>query len=83
MVNLIVLIAYCVLMVAFLLMSILALRHTLKFGYIDPRFKTLGWIFGFVALAVILFSFYLMSNLFKSGQATNPTPKATTTDINY
>ena len=83
MVNLIVLIAYCILMFAFLLMSVLAVRHTVKFGYIDQRFKTLGWIFGFVALAIIIFTVYLMINLFKADQSGRPSPKATTTDINY
>lgn len=83
MVNLIVLIVTCILMAVFLLMSVFALRHTVKFGYIDPRFKTLGWIFGIVALATILFTLYLMTNLFKANQTGNPTPKATTTDINY
>lgn len=83
MVNLIILIAYCVLMVVFLLMSVLTLRHTMKFGYIDPRFKTLGWIFGFVVLAVILFTLYLMTTFFNTGQTGSPAPKATTKNINY
>ncbi|MBI5421689.1 hypothetical protein HZA44_00965 [Candidatus Peregrinibacteria bacterium] len=82
MVNLIILIAYCVLMVIFLLMSVLTLRHTMKFGYIDPRFKTLGWIFGFVVLAIILVTVYLVTSLFNENPTGGTAPK-TTTNINY
>lgn len=65
MVNLIVLIAYLVALVVFVFMSVLAIRHTIKFGYISRSFKTLAWTFGAIAIALIIFSAYLMVNLFK------------------
>jgi hypothetical protein len=66
MVNPIVLIAYLVALAVFLLMSIMAIQHTIKFGYISRSFKTLAWTFGLIAVAIILFSATLMVNLFKT-----------------
>jgi hypothetical protein len=80
--NTIVLITYCVLLAVFLLMAILAIRHTMRFGYISQKFKAIAWIFGIVALGVIIFSVYLLINLYKP-TTSNLFPKTSKTDINY
>jgi len=82
MINTIVLIAYLVALAAFVLMSILALRHTVKFGYISHSFKTLAWIFGIVALTIVIFSVYLITALYKPGSGTMA-PKTSVKNINY
>jgi uncharacterized membrane protein YdcZ (DUF606 family) len=82
MLNLSILIAYCVLLVAFLFISVLAIQHTAKFGYISRRFKVLAWVFGLVAFALVLFSIYLIANLFKP-DSTVLSPVPTTKNIDY
>jgi len=52
----IVLTIYIVLLVIFLVMCALIFRHTVKFGYLSPRFKTVVTIFGILALGIIIFS---------------------------
>ena len=86
MVNLIVLIAYLIALAVFAFMSFLAIRHTVKFGYISRSFKTLAWIFGVASVLIILFSAYQVMNLFKSSGGAvggRSVPVNTVTDINY
>ncbi len=86
MINLIVLIAYLIALAMFAFMSFLAIRHTVKFGYISRNFRTLAWILGIVAVVVILFSAYQVMNLFRSNGAAvggKSVPVNTVTDINY
>jgi hypothetical protein len=82
MINTIVLIAYLVSLAVFILLSIFALRHTVKFGYISRKFKTLAWVFGIVALTIVIFSIYLIVALYKPGSGT-VAPKASVKNINY
>jgi len=65
MVNLIVLITYLIALATFIIMSIMAIQHTVKFGYISRSFKSLAWTFGLIAVILILYSAYLMTNLFR------------------
>lgn len=56
------------LLVAFLTISGLLLRHAVKFGYLSPRFKIVVAIFGIISLAVIIFS---ISLIFQIGNSEN------------
>ena len=51
---------YIVLLFIFLIVSSLIFRHAVKFGYLAPSFKILVVIFGIIALAVIVFSVFLL-----------------------
>ena len=51
---------YILLLIVFLIISSLVLRHSVKFGYLSPKFKIVVGVFGVLALAVIIFSIYLM-----------------------
>jgi hypothetical protein len=86
MVNLIVLIVYLIALAVFAFMSFLAIRHTVKFGYISSSFRTLAWIFGIIAVLIILFSAYQVMSLFKANGGAvggRSMPVNTATDINY
>ncbi|MBN2306603.1 hypothetical protein JXD20_01335 [Candidatus Peregrinibacteria bacterium] len=68
---------YILLLVIFLVISSLILRHAVKFNYLNPNFKYVVGIFGVVALVVITFSIYLLFQMDSSGGSTNyyePTP---------
>jgi len=82
MVNLIVLIAYLIALAVFVFMSVLAIRHTIKFGYISRSFKTLAWTFGIIAIVLIIFSATLVVNLFKPAGG-KMAPTNTVKNINY
>ncbi len=82
MLNTIVLIAYLIFLAVFVLFSVLALRHTVKFGYISGKFKKLAWSFGIVAVAIIIFSIYLIVALYKPSSGTLA-PKTSVKNINY
>jgi hypothetical protein len=56
----IVILIYILLLIVFLAISSLVLRHAVKFGYLSPSFKIVIIIFGVMALCVIIFSIYLM-----------------------
>lgn len=82
---------YILLLIVFLIISSLILRHTVKFSYLSPRFKYVVGVFGLIAVIVIIFSIYL---LFKMGPSTSsinyydstPTPSVPTTrssDLNF
>jgi len=51
---------YILLLIVFLVVSSLVLRHTVKFGYLSPSFKIIIIAFGVLAFCVIVFSIYLM-----------------------
>ena len=51
---------YIILLVVFLVISSLILRHAVKFSYLSPRFKYIVGTFVVVALAVISFSVFLL-----------------------
>ncbi len=51
---------YVLLLIVFLVVSSLVLRHAVKFGYLSPGFKTIVVEFGILAFCVIIFSVYLM-----------------------
>lgn len=53
-------IIYVLLLIIFLAVSMLILRHAIKFGYLSPRFKIVVWIFATISIAVIIFSIFLL-----------------------
>ena len=84
MLNTIVLIAYGLLLSVFLMMSVFAIQQTAKFSYISTRFKTVVWIFGILAVSVIILSVFLMVRLYQPASAPLfPKATPTTTDIDY
>jgi len=73
---------YILLLIVFLIISSLILRHAIKFNYLSPSFKYIAGSFGIIAIIVIIFSIYL---LFKMGPSTSTnytTPSNNTTPIN-
>lgn len=82
----VVIIVYIVLLVFFLLASAMIFRHTLKFSYLRPRFKTIVLTFGIIALAVIIYTIYLVISLYNqqsSPPAFSPSPATSTSEINF
>lgn len=55
---------YIVLLIVFLAACAMVFRHTIKFGYLSPKFKIIVTVFGVIALIVIIFSFYWAIQLF-------------------
>lgn len=55
-----VIVIYILLLIGFLVISSLILRHAIKFSYLSPRFKYIVGVFTVVALAVICFSVFLL-----------------------
>ena len=60
---------YIILLIIFLMACALIFRHTVKFGYLSPKFKIIVTVFGIIALIVIIFSLYLVTNLFRTPSA--------------
>ena len=52
---------YIFFLIAFLIVSSLLFRQAIKFGYLSPSFRIVVIIFAILSLAVISFSFYLIS----------------------
>ena len=77
-----VIILYILLLIVFLIISSLILRHSIKFGYLSPRFKYMVIVFGIIASIVIILSVYI---LFRMGTGSdnngyyNPTPSSSST----
>lgn len=80
---------YIVLLIIFLIISSLILRHTIKFSYLSPRFRYIVGFFGVIAVIIIIFSIYL---LFKMGPSSGTSyyqpetpyvPPASTGDLNF
>ena len=75
---------YAVLLIIFLVASALIVRHTVKYGYLSPKFKTIVIIFGLLALGVIIFSLYLTVNIFSGGPSDSfKVPTTSTSDIQF
>jgi hypothetical protein len=84
----IIVLVYILLLIVFLVISSLILRHTVKFGYLSPSFKIVVAIFGVLALCVIVFSIYLMFQINKPASSSyeypiTPTQPAVTGDLNF
>ena len=62
---------YILLLVVFLIISSLILRHAIKFSYLSSTFKYIVGVFGVVALMVILFSIYLLFQMGNGNGGTN------------
>ena len=73
----IILAVYIVLMVIFLVMSALIVRHTVKYGYLSQKFKTIVTVFGLIALGVIIFSLYMVISLFGGSSPSSSSPDKT------
>lgn len=72
---------YAILLIIFLIMSALIFRHTIKYDYLSPKFKTIVTIFGLLALGIIIFSLYLVVSLSRVTDKPRPpfsTPSSTT-----
>lgn len=76
---------YIVLILIFLVMSALIVRHTVKYGYLSQKFKSIVTIFGLIALGVIVFSLYMMISLFTgSSPSSSPSVKTVNSgEINF
>ncbi len=75
-------------MLGFMATSALIFRHTIKFSYLSPRFKTVVAVFSGVAVVVIIFSLFLIISLFSGGStptSSDYTPETSTSssDINF
>lgn len=57
---------YIILLTAFLVSCALIFRHTVKFGYLSPKFRTIVTLFAVIALIVVFFSFFLIFQLLKT-----------------
>lgn len=68
---------YTLLLIGFLGISALILRYLVKFGHLAPRFKWVVMIFATLALVIIIFSIYLLTQLDK-----NPSSTGSKTTIN-
>ncbi len=62
----IVLAVYIILLIGFLVISALILRHAVKYSYLSPKFKTVVSVFGILALAGVILSLYLVIQLFRA-----------------
>jgi len=51
---------YILLLIVFLIVSSLIVRHLMKFGYLSPNFKYVVIVFGVISLTIIIFSIYLL-----------------------
>lgn len=77
---------YAVLLIVFLVVSGLIFRHTVKFGYLSPRFKTIASVFGIFALIIIILSIYLVVGLLRAPPSTpsySYPSFSTPSDINF
>ncbi|MBU1017917.1 hypothetical protein KKA33_02700 [Patescibacteria group bacterium] len=81
----IVLAIYIVLLIGFLAISALIFRHTAKYSYLSPKFKTVVWVFAILALGGVIFSLYLVISLFStpSGPSYSSPSVNTSSDINF
>jgi len=80
---------YILLLLVFLVISGLILRHTIKFSYLSSRFRYIVGVFGIIAATVIVFSVYLLIQM-DSGSSTHyyettssPTPSTNSSDLNF
>ena len=52
---------YIFLLIVFLGISGLIIRHTIKFGYLSPDFKKVVIVFGVLSIIVIIYSIYVLT----------------------
>ncbi len=79
---------YILLLIVFLIVSSLILRHAVKFSYLSHRFKYVCGVFGLIALIIIIFSIFL---LFRMGPSDSTnyddpapySPPASSGDLNF
>lgn len=76
---------YVLLLLVFCIFTGFIIRHTKRYGHLAPRFKITASIFGVVALALILFSLYLMTQLYSnpSRPFSRPAPASGNGSINF
>ena len=81
---------YILLLIVFLIISSLILRHAVKFNYLSPGFKYVVGAFGVIALIVIIFSIYLLFQMDSGGGGSNyydpapyTPPSSSTGDLNF
>ena len=82
-----VLVLYIILLLIFLVVCALIFRHTVKYGYLSPKFKTVVSVFAILALLGVILSLYLIISLFRTSSGSSysyPTPTVITpSDINF
>lgn len=77
---------YILLLIVFLIISSLILRHTIKFSYLSPRFKYIVAIFALISLGAILFSILLLFKMEPSsstGFDSRPSTPIGSGDLNF
>lgn len=80
------LIIYILFLLIFFIASGLIFRHTVKFGYLSQRFKTIVTIFGLLALSVIIFSIYIFLQVLTPSSETYSTsspPTSNSGELNF
>ena len=63
---------YITLMIIFLASSALIVRHAITYSYLSSRFKKLVAIFSVISIGVIVFSIYLMMELYSASSSSTP-----------
>lgn len=75
------------LLLIFGLFAAFIFRHVLRYGYLSPNFKIVVSIFGLMALAVIVFSFYLLTQLYRLQNPDSgsffPSPSDASNNLNF
>lgn len=76
---------YIILLLVFLVACALIFRHTIKYGYLSPKFKTVVSVFAVLALVGVILSLYLVISLFSvsSGPSYSYPSVSTPSDINF
>lgn len=79
-----VIVIYVILILIFLGMSALILRHTMKYSYLSSRFKMVVSVFGLLALVVFIFSIFLIFQLDGEPKSPSYQPSSpSSTEINF
>lgn len=82
-------VVYILLLIIFLIISSLILRHAMKFSYLSPNFKYVVGVFAITASIVIIFSIFLLVKMDSGNGGNNyyePTPYSAPTntgDLNF
>lgn len=74
---------YAALLVVFIAISALVVRHAVKYDYLSPRFKVVIVIFGVLSLVVILASLYLLFLLGSPTEGTILKPGVGAQEFNF
>ncbi|MBN1258578.1 hypothetical protein JXA05_02375 [Candidatus Peregrinibacteria bacterium] len=75
-------ILYLILLAVFLFISALVVRHGMKYGYLSPRFRIVLFVFGFLAVLVILLSLYFLI-LLSSEKEPSVKPPSFSGELNF